>query len=171
MKCHSRQPLHIVLLPQFLNTGSCRTWRARGAGGPALLRLPGAPPPPGQAALPAAAHRHGRAAAPARAGRGVRAPPDWPQRGAPRKVPRAAAGAARRVPAEWAAEPASLRWVRRRRGRGAAKARRARARSRSILPPVDGAARDPGGFLSFPPPSALKRRGAGATRSRVCRGK
>lgn len=48
----------------------------------------------------------------ARAGRGVRAPPDWPQRGAPRKVPRAAAGAARRGPAEWAAESASSRWVR-----------------------------------------------------------
>lgn len=53
----------------------------------------------------------------------------------------------------------------RRRGREAAEARRARARSRSILPPVDGAARDPGGLLSLPRPSAMKHRGAGAIRS------
>lgn len=48
---------------------------------------------------------------------------------------------------------------------------RARAGPRSVLPPADGAARGPGGRLSPPPPSALKRRGAGAIRSRVCQGK
>lgn len=60
MKCHSRRPVHIALLSQFFDTGSCRTWRARGAGGPALLRLPGAPRAARPALLPAAAHRHGR---------------------------------------------------------------------------------------------------------------
>lgn len=61
----------------------------------------------------------------------------------------------------------------RRRGRGGGRGEASPGGSRSILPPVDvdGAARDPGGLLSLPPPSALKRRGAGASRSRVRRGK
>lgn len=105
----------IALLSRFLNTGSCRTWLVRGPGAPPRrCGLPGLPllashgtvsaaaprAPPGSGGGPGAASP-GPALPPVPSypppPRGRRAPPDWPQRGDPGKVPRRRE-AARRQP-------------------------------------------------------------------------
>lgn len=173
---HSRRSVDITLLSQCREHRDVPNLACGGRGGPRSAAAC-----PGTTAGSTWNGFSSRAAARGRAGgrvpplgarrcrreppRGGRAPPDWPQRGDPGKEPRRReAAAARRMGGRAGFFEVGAGGIGGWTGP-------TRAGPRSILPPADGAARDPGGLLSLHPPSALKHRGAGAIRSRGCHGK